>query len=244
MANGTDKQHQGGEGKNDEASAVSTEVDRDKDFDLEYMAQCFERCVDDNSIVLRIYNRGFAEMNKMLGSMGLVFGFVVSELNGRIKKLDEYRHGPDKRHYRVLREMLRYEVNEVGITSKRKNWVKSGTRHFLNLHRGLKFFTLFMENAKNASPNSYLNEAAVDAYDNSLARYHGMVLRGVARLAMKSLPTKDGMAKNIFGKAPDRVQKMEEIGGRAIQEMKKAYAVTKENFSISTRLNSSKSMGP
>ncbi len=215
-----------------------------KDFDFDYMAECFERCVHNGTIIIRLYNRGFTEMNKMLTNMGMVFGFAVKELQGRIKNLDEMRHGGDGAHFRKLDEMLRYEVNDVDIVNNKDEWYKSGTRNFLNLHRGLKFFTLFMEGAKEAKPKDNLGPIASKAYDASLARYHSFMLRGVARLAMKSLPNKDGMAQNIYGKDPERIEKMELVGGRAVEGMKKAYNMCKENFKISSRMNTSRSMGP
>jgi hypothetical protein len=89
--------------------------------------------------------------------------------------------------------MIKYEVeNDLTVT---KTKPPSGSRTLLRLHRALDFVLQFFNKVADCHSES-LSAIASEAYTNTLAQYHGWVVRKGVQVAVYMLPyRRDLMAK-------------------------------------------------
>eukprot|EP00300_Choanocystis_sp_HF-7_P027365 c32459_g1_i1.p1 GENE.c32459_g1_i1~~c32459_g1_i1.p1 ORF type:complete len:201 (+),score=27.71 c32459_g1_i1:43-645(+) len=129
---------------------------------------------------------GVVKLFDLLGSSA--FAVVQNDMNGNIKKIRDrlLSTGPD------LSGTLQLLVKNEGLPGDKK---RTATEGLLWLLRGLEFtaraLRLSLEN-----PSEELSTSFTKAYENTLRKYHSILVRPVFSLAMKACPyRKDFYAK-------------------------------------------------
>jgi Glycolipid transfer protein (GLTP) len=126
--------------------------------------------------------------------MGSVFGFVGADIKEKLEILHKHHQSPTERSYETVKGMMEYEtalperLEPTRTTNSHE--LPSGSRTLLRLHRALKFIMIFMEGLIRAEDGDPVSHIAQEAYRDSLARYHGWLIRNGAKVAMYVLPTK------------------------------------------------------
>lgn len=96
---------------------------------------------------------------------------------------------------------------------------KNATQGLLWLSRGLEFTSQAMRETVN-TPSAELTKTFTDAYSKTLSQYHGMLIRPVFKLAMKSCPyRKDFFAK--LGADQEKVTQQLEVWLKALENIVK-----------------------
>ncbi|XP_022648066.1 ceramide-1-phosphate transfer protein-like isoform X2 [Varroa jacobsoni] len=145
----------------------------------------------DDDILLDSYLGAFREVCKIFKEMGTVFNFVTSDLEDKIKILEEYRARNDvAEHFNSLSSMMSYEIRTGAISIRQP---PSGCRTWLRLHRALQFVTMFFYRLASVDFKEKMTSLAQDCYEQTLAKYHGYLIRKGASLAMYALPTVEAM---------------------------------------------------
>lgn len=105
---------------------------------------------------------------------------VKSDINGNIQRLQKhYDTAPDQ--YPTLQSIVDREIADG--TSKGD---KSCTVGLLWLKRALEFICVFLECVLDGEKD--LVKCANKAYDESLRKYHGWIVRGIFNLAVRAVP--------------------------------------------------------
>ncbi|OQR78416.1 glycolipid transfer protein domain-containing protein 1-like [Tropilaelaps mercedesae] len=160
----------------------------------EDLIKCLSR---DNDILLDSYLGAFREICKIFKEMGSVFNFVTSDLEDKIQILEDYRSRSDvAEHFNSLSSMMSYEMASGAVAIR---YPPSGCRTWLRLHRALRFVAAFFLRLSSVDFKEKMTSLAQDCYEQTLAKYHGYLVRKGASLAMYALPTVDAM----FSKARD-----------------------------------------
>ena len=132
--------------------------------------------------------------------------------------LDQHIASDLAEHYRTVESMTSYEV-ENKLTQGKVNGIANGSRTLLRLHRALDFIIAFLVNVCRCKDDESLSTPAVEAYNNTLANYHGWLIRKAATLALYTL----GNRTSILSAMPrySRDETLDYIG----QLIKSAQAV-------------------
>ena len=119
----------------------------------------------------------------------LCFGFVSSDLKTKCAILAAHRSDqPEVFH--TVQSMVEYELRENLTAKKNKKGRDSGSRTYLRLHRALAFFCELLHRLAEAEDSDPASTMASETYTETLAHYHPWVIRQVAYLAIKTLPTR------------------------------------------------------
>ncbi|CAG2068368.1 unnamed protein product [Timema podura] len=151
--------------------------------------------------------------------MGSIFSFVASDLKDKIGILEELQKADSTGNFSTFKKMVNYE-RDNGLLNK-QGYV-SGSRTLLRLHRGLDFIRLFLKQIEELKAEEKTVKACQDAYNCTLAKYHGWLIRKSAVLAMHALPTREALLIKVCGSR-------EEIE-RGVQVLPKMLEVTAEAY--------------
>ncbi|XP_065834793.1 pleckstrin homology domain-containing family A member 8-like isoform X2 [Oscarella lobularis] len=120
---------------------------------------------------------------------GSAFAPVKMDINGNITKLSKkYKTNPRKFH--TLQQIVNDEL--ANNTSTARN---SATDALLWLKRGLEFIHCFLIEVVHGQQD--LTVAAGKAYERTLRRFHGWIVRGVFALAVKAVPYRVNFMKAL-----------------------------------------------
>ncbi|XP_044750252.1 ceramide-1-phosphate transfer protein [Coccinella septempunctata] len=178
-------------------------------FDLEIVRDNFRLAkVEDDDVNLELYLKSFDELNKFFCLLGTIFGFVKSELAGKMSILRDFLSKPDEaHHFSTVLKMVEYE-KEHNLLEK-DDYV-SGSRTLLRLHRSLEFIQAFLKSINDLKENESTSGPCVKAYDDTLGHHHSFLVRTGAKIAMYTLPTKHQLLSNVCGNE-ENIKKAEEI---------------------------------
>ncbi|EDO41182.1 predicted protein [Nematostella vectensis] len=137
----------------------------------------------------------------LLGSTA--FAPVKMDINGNITKLRKI-YETDPARFKTLQDVVEKEIENK--TTKAKN---SGTDALLWLRRALHFIIAFLKEV--LVGNSELAPCATKAYEKTLKKYHGFLVRGVFSLAMKAVPYRKDFMKALGGAEEEQYTVMEDI---------------------------------
>ncbi|KAI7905279.1 glycolipid transfer protein domain-containing protein [Cokeromyces recurvatus] len=119
--------------------------------------------------------KGLVKLFDLLGSSA--FSVVQSDMNGNIKKItDRYISNPSINE--TLQKLMATEAPEKK---------RVATEGLLWLTRGLDFTAQALRRSI-ANPEEELNVSFTKAYEQTLKKYHNMLIRPVFALAMKACP--------------------------------------------------------
>ncbi|KAK9372857.1 glycolipid transfer protein domain-containing protein [Lipomyces chichibuensis] len=112
------------------------------------------------------------------------FSVVQMDMNGNIKKI---------RDRQLANPIISATLQDI-VLSEKVNKNKTATQGLLWLTRGLHLTAVALR--KNIESTEELNESFTKAYNETLIKFHNMVVRPVFKLAMKACPyRKDFYAK-------------------------------------------------
>ncbi|XP_065831360.1 glycolipid transfer protein-like isoform X2 [Oscarella lobularis] len=146
---------------------------------------------DDEKILTEPFLAAASEVVPFFDVLGpTAFKPVKSDINGNIKKL-RTKFETDKEKYSTLQGMVESEIAEG--TTQAKN---SATDALLWLKRALQFIRVFLDEVLKGEED--LNKCASKAYEASLKRFHGWLVRGIFSLAMKAVPYRKDFIKALL----------------------------------------------
>ncbi|KFD51495.1 hypothetical protein M513_07708 [Trichuris suis] len=167
-----------------------------EDFDLRKVCKLFRDCYEqDDRIHLPAYILAFQELNKFFLLLGRIFSFVSTEIMDKTRILSEHLTSELGHHYANVQSMLHYEV-DAGVVH---SWIcsrPSGSMTLLRLHRALQFVASFIDSIR-LSKSDQIAPIARKAYDETLARYHGWIVRKAVHLAVYTLPTRKQLMSHL-----------------------------------------------
>mmetsp|Transcript_30790 Transcript_30790/g.57709 ORF Transcript_30790/g.57709 Transcript_30790/m.57709 type:complete len:268 (-) Transcript_30790:66-869(-) len=115
----------------------------------------------------------------MLSKLGRAAGVVVSDIEHNLSKSKAvYLEAPEER--KTVLEYLQLPPAHVGI--EKITWLLRGMEFFLTMIN-----LIFTQESGNA---------AVEAYQRTLMQYHGWMLQQTVKLAMRAMPSKDGIVQS------------------------------------------------
>ncbi|KAG9293936.1 hypothetical protein G9A89_019274 [Geosiphon pyriformis] len=127
---------------------------------------------------------GLIRLFDLLGSTA--FGFVQSDMNGNIKKI-QTRYNTDSKANFTLEHLIENEKSEKK---------RVATEGLLWLKRGLEFTAAGLDRSLK-NPNEELSESFTKAYGETLKKHHGILLRPVFNVAMKACPYRADFYKKL-----------------------------------------------
>lgn len=140
--------------------------------------------------------------------MGSIFGFVSNDLREKMNILNNFLSNTDTcEHFKSVKRMIEHERDNNLLN---ENGYVSGSRTLLRLHRGLEFIHLFLTKLKDLKNEDNTATSCRDAYNATLAKYHGFLVRQGAKCAMITLPNREDLFKRVCGDL-DNIQKQLEI---------------------------------
>ena len=100
-----------------------------------------------------------------------------------------------------------------------------GSRTLLRLHRALLFIIYFLEKLVQLQPNDKTSTTALEAYKESLSKFHPWYIRNPAKVAMYSLPYKKDLMKKMVNPGTDDSTVKEAIL-TTVETLRKVYNST------------------
>ncbi|KAL3282352.1 hypothetical protein HHI36_005539 [Cryptolaemus montrouzieri] len=178
-------------------------------FDLRNVRENLQEAkLDNDDVDLQSYLKCFNELNKFFTLIGNIFGFVSSELEGKIQILKDFLNKPDEAHnFLTVKKMIDFE-KEHNLLQK-DNYI-SGSRTLLRIHRALEFIQAFLKAINGLKEDEGTSGPCIDAYNCTLGNHHPFFIRTGAKLAMYTLPIKHELMLRVCG-SEDEIQKAEEI---------------------------------
>ena len=126
-----------------------------------------------------------------------------------------------KEHYSKIEAMMLHEIK----INKETGENLFGSRTLLRLHRALLFIIYFLEKLVQLQPDGKTSAVALEAYKESLSKFHPWYIRNPAKLAMYSLPYKKDLMKKMVNPGTDDSTVKEAIL-TTVETLKKVYDST------------------
>ena len=104
-----------------------------------------------------------------------------------------------KEHYLKIEAMMLHEIKINKETGEKL----FGSRTLLRLHRALLFIIYFLEKLVQLQPDGRTSTMALEAYKESLSKFHPWYIRNPAKVAMYSLPYKKDLMKKMVNPGTD-----------------------------------------
>ncbi|XP_003388929.1 PREDICTED: glycolipid transfer protein-like [Amphimedon queenslandica] len=119
----------------------------------------------------------------------VVFAPVKKDIAGNVDRLW------DKMMTDTEKYILLFNIVEAEMTDGTHTGTHSCTRGLLWLKRALEFIFIFLDNVLKGEQD--LVKCAHAAYDNSLRKYHGWIVRGVFSVAVRAVPYYSDFMKSL-----------------------------------------------
>eukprot|EP01135_Chromosphaera_perkinsii_P000245 Nk52_evm14s62 gene=Nk52_evmTU14s62 len=149
----------------------------------------------------------------ILDGLGKQITPVKSDIMGNIKKIEKgYETDPESFTY--LQNLIASEI-KAGTTAKKN----SVTDALLWLSRAMGFIQKFLgcvceDNSKT------LVEAATGAYNETLAKFHPWIVKGIFNMAMRAVPARDKFFQSLVNDASLKAEGQVAIEEYVVKEMK------------------------
>jgi len=140
---------------------------------------------------------GLIKMFDLFGSSA--FSIVQSDMTGNVKKIRE-RYLTNETENSTLQSLVIGEKDEKKLTA---------TEGLLWLNRGLSFTSKALRSSVSNSTEE-LSVSFTNAYGVTLKKFHGMMVRPIFTLAMKSCPYRKDFYEKLGGDSPRVRDQMEE----------------------------------
>ena len=113
-------------------------------FDIDKMNESFEKCLENEGLLLQPYTNGFRELLNFFTLLGTIFSFVAGDVADKVKILDGHCSGPNCEKYEVIAEAMQYERDQR-IDKINTAAFASASRTVLRLHRAMEFIAKLFE---------------------------------------------------------------------------------------------------
>jgi len=174
--------------------------------------------IDNYGIPTELFLDCCADLFSLLDNFGsTAFLPVKLDVFGNINKLRN-KYSLDKARYRTLQGMIKHEIDEKVTRAK-----NSATDALMWLRRAIWFLREFF-NEFSKKKNPEMHECVYIGYQNSLRQHHNFVVRGIFKLAVKALPTKDDFIKSLAVNKDDFLENKTKFEKQILEDMK-VYAV-------------------
>lgn len=123
-------------------------------------------------------------------------------------------------HYETISKMVKHEnENNMFDNNGSAHKLTGGSRTILRLHRALIFIYKFLDRLYNADQKIKTSQLCIEAYDDTLAKYHSWIVKKTVRFGVIALPRRetliDYMSDNNreeFGKCfPQFISRVEKV---------------------------------
>eukprot|EP00055_Hartaetosiga_balthica_P006382 m.19922 g.19922 ORF g.19922 m.19922 type:complete len:205 (+) comp5192_c0_seq1:95-709(+) len=142
------------------------------------------------------YVQTFKVITSTLRELGLVFGFVTKDVEGKLSILES--HLDKRRDLETLDALIKFEVDNDCARTKKKD---SASRALQRLNRALEFIAEFM---KELTQNASAVSAGQKAYKSTLAKYHNWLIQKSVGVALNTLGSREFVLEKFgFDKTAD-----------------------------------------
>jgi hypothetical protein len=121
---------------------------------------------------------------RIFDALGKAFALVKSDMSGNVGKLRK-RHAEDPARFATLEAIAGADI-AAGTTAS----TSSATCALLWLKRALQYIVVLLRGVVAGDPPR-LSDCAARAYEQTLARVHGWIVRGTFSVALKMAPSKE-----------------------------------------------------
>ncbi|KAL1491134.1 hypothetical protein ABEB36_011776 [Hypothenemus hampei] len=196
-------------------------------FDIKIVHDKFQASlIDEDDIDLELYLESFRELSKFFALLGSIFKFVNDDLQ---EKMDHLYSLQTSEQYKRVKTMIQHEKDK-GLLEQRD--FVSGSRTLLRIHRGLDFIRLFLKKLYELDHSENTSPICKEAYNQTLANYHGFFIRQGAKLAMSlALPTKQDLLITVCGNEED-IQRAIELLPDTLSVSNKVYDLVENLYTI------------
>ena len=157
---------------------------------------------------------------------GTLFGFVAKDIEWKVSVIESKLKSSRSQHYRTVKKMVQYEVNNS--MALKKGHDPSGSRTLLRLHWALEFILEFMSRISESTDVDKTSAIASDVYVKTLSNHHPWVTRKMATLAMYFLPSRKElisvMCKQDYTTVLELLHHVVEAGQVVYDTTEKVYA--------------------
>ena len=175
----------------------------ERTFQLNVVLDSFRKArLEDGSLVIDEYVRGYDELCIFFDMLGTVFGFITSDVRDKIGILQHHRNADNGDKYKTVQSMFEFEI-AYDLTAANTRPL-SGSRTLLRLHRALAFTALFMRKLSESTDSDSSGSLASEAYSCTLANFHPWLIRKAALLAMYTLPSVGDLIKKVAPETSNR----------------------------------------
>ncbi|CAD5209263.1 unnamed protein product [Bursaphelenchus xylophilus] len=144
----------------------------------------------DDDVKLPEYLDAYEELSRFFSELGVVFGFVESDVAAKRIILRELIDN-NKDEYSTVITMVSTECNDAETPREK------GSRTLLRLHRALEFLTLFVKQIYDNEEES-TSEIFRKSYDETLSRHHTWIIRKSVSFASKMVPGREQLLRIMF----------------------------------------------
>lgn len=142
-----------------------------------------------DSIPTKDYVQVYKVICAFLRELGKVMGFVVSEIEGKLKILEGHIAQNEESH-KFVNGIVKFEVdNNITITKGGKN--SSASRTLLRLHRALHYIATLIKGMYHAPEKDSSTTIASSAYADTLAHHHGFFIRKGVQASFYALTSRE-----------------------------------------------------
>ncbi|CAD5206457.1 unnamed protein product [Bursaphelenchus okinawaensis] len=166
------------------------------DFKIENVLFHFENSLHgDEDVRIVDYLKAYEELSRLFAELGVVFGFVESDVTEKRKILTDL-HSKDQTSYSTVITMVSNECEDS------KNPKEKGSRTLLRLHRALEFLILFVKNIKDMDTDS-TTEMFRASYQATLSQHHTWLIRKSVGFAAAMVPPRPKLVEIMFNEHQD-----------------------------------------
>lgn len=179
-------------------------------LNLELLVAEFNLChPEKDTVLIDHYIKAFTEIARFFECLGPLFSFVAKDVREKVGILTKHREGQSAEHFKTMKSMMEYEL-ENGLTeSKSAEGLLSGSRTALRLHRSLAFISdLLRKVSACTDDDAKVSVIAHEAYSNTLAKFHPWIIRKAAGLATYALPHRKRFMETSFKQSEEEAQEI------------------------------------
>ena len=147
--------------------------------------------------------------------------------------MKQHRSSAVNTNYVSVNSMTDFEASR-NLAISAHGRLPSGSRTLLRLHRAMLFLIHFFRRISNVDETDKLSQLALESYNNTLAQHHNWSIRNVVKLALRTLPTRTGLLKEIGNYSEMQLCKeMEELAN----VLQKVYSIIEQIYEKNNFLN-------
>lgn len=182
----------------------------------------FQDCVlDDGSVCINTYARGFFELVKMINLLGKLFSFAGALMTKDLHLLLGLQDEKDGEHYIKLHTMMEHEKSTKD---------PKGTKIFRRFHYTLEFMAELLDKLKDVERDAGLSQKTLEIYRSKLLTLQPWWLQNASLIALRTLPTKLNFIRKLHPELEDPHDLAVSEAEQSAKDFKKLYEVCEQLF--------------